>query len=53
VRQVSSHWALCRIGGTGKYDPALPLAFKMAQLFGLRIEEIFDSEDEEAQSTAG
>jgi putative transcriptional regulator len=38
---------------TGKYDPALPLAFKMAQLFGLRIEEIFDPEDEEARSTAG
>ena len=26
---------------TGKYDPSLPLAFKMAQLFGKRIEEIF------------
>lgn len=39
---------------TGKYDPALPLAFKMAQLFELRIEEIFDpAQDSEAQSTAG
>ncbi|WP_417319240.1 helix-turn-helix transcriptional regulator [Emcibacter sp.] len=27
---------------TGKYDPALPLAFKIAETFGLRIEEIFD-----------
>jgi putative transcriptional regulator len=27
---------------TGKYDPSLPLAFKIARLFGLRIEEIFD-----------
>jgi putative transcriptional regulator len=26
---------------TGKYDPSLPLAFKLARLFGLRIEEIF------------
>jgi len=26
---------------TGKYDPSLPLAFKMAALFGQRIEEIF------------
>jgi putative transcriptional regulator len=26
---------------TGKYDPSLPLAFKIAQLFGLRIEDIF------------
>lgn len=25
----------------GKYDPSLPLAFKMADLFGLSIEEIF------------
>jgi putative transcriptional regulator len=24
-----------------KYDPSLPLAFKLAQLFHLRIEEIF------------
>jgi len=26
---------------TGRYDPSLPLAFKLASLFGLRIEEIF------------
>lgn len=26
---------------TGKYDPSLPLAFKIAELFGLKIEEIF------------
>jgi putative transcriptional regulator len=26
---------------TGKYDPSLPLAFRIARLFGLRIEEIF------------
>jgi len=26
---------------TGKYDPSLPLAFKIARLFGLRIETIF------------
>ncbi len=25
----------------GKYDPSLPLAFRIAALFGLRIEEIF------------
>jgi putative transcriptional regulator len=29
---------------TGKYDPSLPLAFRLSRLFGLRIEEIF-SED--------
>jgi putative transcriptional regulator len=27
---------------TGKYDPSLPLAFKIADLFGTRIEEVFD-----------
>ncbi|HTV08584.1 MAG TPA: helix-turn-helix transcriptional regulator [Candidatus Aquilonibacter sp.] len=27
---------------TGKYDPSLPLAFRIAKIFGLRIEEIFE-----------
>ena len=26
---------------TGKYDPSLPLAFEIAGLFGLSIEEVF------------
>ena len=26
---------------TGKYDPSLPLAFKLAKLFGTSIEAIF------------
>ena len=26
---------------TGKYDPSLPLAFAIARLFALRIEEVF------------
>ena len=26
----------------GRYDPSLPLAFKLARLFGRPIEEIFD-----------
>ena len=30
---------------TGKYDPSLPLAFKIAELFDLIIEEIFDPGD--------
>ena len=29
---------------TGKYDPSLPLAFRIAKLFGLAVEAIF-SED--------
>ena len=31
---------------TGKYDPSLPLAFKIATLYGLLIEEIFEPETE-------
>lgn len=26
---------------TGRYDPSLPLAFKIARLFKLRIEDVF------------
>jgi putative transcriptional regulator len=29
---------------TGKYDPSLPLAFRIGRLFDMRIEEIFDDE---------
>jgi putative transcriptional regulator len=29
---------------TGRYDPSLPLAFRIAQLFGKLIEEIFEPE---------
>ena len=34
---------------TGKYDPSLPLAFKIAKVFALQIEQIF-SDDEVAQA---
>ncbi len=30
---------------TGKYDPSLPLAFKLARLFKLPIESIFSDKD--------
>ncbi|WP_423604737.1 helix-turn-helix transcriptional regulator [Sphingomonas sp. MS122] len=33
---------------TGRYDPSLPLAFKIADLFELVIEEVFEN-----PSTAG
>ncbi|WP_139956959.1 helix-turn-helix transcriptional regulator [Flavicella sediminum] len=29
----------------GKFDPSLPLAFKMSKLFQLSIEEIFQNEE--------
>ena len=31
---------------TGKYDPALPLAFKISKLFEQQIEDIFTPEDD-------
>jgi len=30
---------------TGKYDPSLPLAIKLAKLFGKPVEEIFSLEE--------
>ncbi len=33
---------------TGKYDPSLPLAFRIARVFGLSIEEIFVDDQAEA-----
>jgi putative transcriptional regulator len=30
---------------TGKFDPSLPLAFKLAKLFGTTIEGIFSEEE--------
>ncbi len=32
---------------TGKYDPSLPLAFKIARLFGQAIEDIFTDSKED------
>ena len=31
---------------TGKYDPSLPLAFRLARLFGQSIEDIFQDRAE-------
>jgi putative transcriptional regulator len=33
---------------TGKYDPSLPLAFRLSRVFGLPIEEIFDDDHDAA-----
>lgn len=29
----------------GKYDPSLPLAFRIARLFALPLEQLFDPQD--------
>lgn len=55
VLRAERNWSQAELGGhlgvsrqavnaieTGKYDPSLPLAFRIARLFGLSIEEIFD-----------
>ena len=31
---------------TGKYDPSLPLAFGLARVFGLQIEDLFEPDGE-------
>ncbi|MFC4453379.1 helix-turn-helix transcriptional regulator [Deinococcus sonorensis] len=36
---------------TGRYDPSLPLAFRLARLFGQSIEQLF-IEDEETPHVA-
>jgi putative transcriptional regulator len=33
----------------GKYDPSLPLAFRIANLFNVRIEEVFSYEGESGE----
>ncbi len=30
---------------TGRYDPSLPLAFKIARIFSLTIEDIFEDQE--------
>lgn len=37
----------------GKYDPSLPLAFRIARLFGMAIEEIFEPDEDRAASVEG
>ncbi len=59
VLRAERDWSQAELGGrlgvsrqavnaieTGKYDPSLPLAFKIARLFGKPIEEIFDDGDD-------
>jgi putative transcriptional regulator len=55
VLRAERHWSQAELGErldvsrqavnaieTGKYDPSLPLAFRIARLFSMPIEEIFD-----------
>ncbi len=55
VLRAERGWSQAELGGrlgvsrqavnaieTGKHDPSLPLAFRLARLFGMAIEEIFE-----------
>jgi putative transcriptional regulator len=58
VLRAERGWSQAELGGrlgvsrqavnaieTGKHDPSLPLAFRLARLFGMGIEEIFEDGD--------
>ena len=64
VLRAERAWSQAELGGrlgvsrqavnaieTGKYDPSLPLAFKLARLFGIPIEEIFNDGGEATDSS--
>jgi putative transcriptional regulator len=38
---------------TGKYDPSLPLAFRIADLFDLKIEDVFEPDESKSTRRAG
>ena len=59
VLRAERGWSQAELGGrlgvsrqavnaieTGKHDPSLPLAFKLARLFALTIEELFEQDGE-------
>lgn len=35
----------------GRFDPSLPLAFRLAEVFGCRIDELFDPSGDGAQTS--
>jgi len=58
VLRAERGWSQAELGGrlgvsrqainaieTGKHDPSLPLAFRLARLFSLSIEELFEDGD--------
>ena len=59
VLRAERAWSQAELGGrlgvsrqavnaieTGRHDPSLPLAFKIARLFDMAIEEIFQDQEE-------
>ena len=65
VLRAERGWSQAELGGrlgvsrqavnaieTGKHDPSLPLAFRLARLFEMQIEEIFADEADGATDAA-
>ena len=65
VLRAERGWSQAELGGrlgvsrqavnaieTGKHDPSLPLAFRLARLFDMQIEEIFADEPNGATDAA-
>lgn len=65
VLRAERGWSQAELGGrlgvsrqavnaieTGKHDPSLPLAFRLARLFDMRIEEIFADEQDGGTNAA-
>ena len=63
VLRAERDWSQAELGGrlgvsrqavnaieTGKHDPSLPLAFKIARLFDLKIEDVFDDGDNDGRA---
>ena len=66
VLRAERGWSQAELGGrlgvsrqavnaieTGKHDPSLPLAFRLARLFEMRIEDIFHDDDTNSRRGAG
>jgi putative transcriptional regulator len=65
VLRAERGWSQAELGGrlgvsrqavnaieTGKYDPSLPLAFKLARLFDMPIEQIFSDDGQGGEHAA-
>ena len=65
VLRAERGWSQAELGGrlgvsrqavnaieTGKHDPSLPLAFRLARVFDMRIEEIFNDEQSSERGSA-
>ena len=65
VLRAERGWSQAELGGrlgvsrqavnaieTGKYDPSLPLAFRLARLFDMPIEQIFKDDDQGGSNDA-